>query len=1484
MVVAPMLVNATDLVADLMLTSSSYKPIIPRAQFYGYRNAADGNGDAIFDDLLAKAKESHMPLVVVWSNAGCSYCDQFAAACSADDGVGGRYFRKWMSSIISSYKCIFSYFKGSGDVASLAPRPCKQAYEFCYNPDSATPWPLYACYWVHEDGSVHKECGKLTPTVYAFESIVTSFMNRHKPPPTPPYVPPKASAGFAVRNGDLTVAPGAEQVYVPFIRTNNFDAAESNWLVAEYPAGAVETNAFLWAGNKESYKEVSLALGGRLAKAGDRAVLVLLNTNQVVVASNSVACVAAPVNSASNPYLPGAVTALPPGEWSVDAGLIDASSNDVAALRGDASAAIAAYDAATNALSIATAAYDAATNALFYAGETNALATAAYDVATNELVSATTAYIAASNALEAAEQGTPEYADALAAFIAASNTLYYADVTNALAAAAYVDATNGLAIATAAYESATNELVAAQGDADEKTGAKNEAAAALEDAEGRFFLVVVGGIVWDGGLIALNRDVFAKPEFGEWCESNRVAAIYLDETEPGTGASLYSYGAASNGLSGASFVSLNGLGAAQCTALADSAAEAAAKFVSGARGACPFQIALVRADGSTGGFLRPQYNADGSCDLAENMARLGELAANAADLDESANDDPAGAAGLVAAGTRDACPYPDDAGDGVIATGTLAVNDMIDCFQLVGDGWTGRKVVFAVTAEGEVSDLAWPGVSVLRYDATSGECVALDGELSVFATNGVRGAEIVYAFSREDIDAGRIFVAATAYGDDDATATKFGGKSAFAYAVSAYEATPNSGIITFDEQPETAIIQETTNQVFNVPLYRLFGSDGELSVGVAIDETLTTATGRYEFVSTDLVWTNGETGVKYVPVTLKGSEYNDGLYDITLRIKEIEAMAGVEKYYTTYTISYGKEPAEEGQIAVVGVAPAAREDGRIYVRYGASSNGSLRTEDEISINVNRTGGKGPAAAYINWKNGKDTARETLSWANYLTGTQTAFLDKGFPALGKSGFVDVTVTVTSSNSVPVVKEGATLKVRVVPYDAPLFDDASVTWSGVQYTTTETNLTALAVPAGMTVKSLVKVSGTLPRGLKVALVDGQLVVTGTPTEGTVASTAVYWVSLERDGGGTLYSMPVTVTFENRALADVNPGFTSSRSWTGLPVTNDCRLAGLLDLSVAKNGRTSARYRMAGGKTVAFSAKGLAGVDSDGSVRLKAEKNSCCGAKYVIDATLCADGSLDATIRLAGGCNEEILGVVNISAGAEPWSAGNTAARFGGDYVAAFVLGATTNENTLCFGSPTMRLKFSSESAWKRGAVTFAGTLPNGKAVSGTAYLLPTTADATSATLPVFASSSSDTLSAMLDVDGEGAVATQGVAPFWSHCESGIESLSYENDYDVVAALWSWDAWKSAASSGAKVSSDGTSGTINKTSGIAAGTMRRDVSGTGRLSTLSWKGVALQADVPSVIGACWYNVSMPYIDAKGNERKRTVKAGDAVGLAIE
>ena len=1255
-------------------------------KFYG--SYSKNVTDSSFSDCLEYTKKAARPLVIIWA-ANASGYNNFLENLATDN----RRFIGRLQTKKCCYSLWYGYGGAAGEAASFAQSVC----------GASLTSPVVAFYGVCEDGFVVKSPGGTFSSMATLEGHINTFVNNFNKLATQhKYTPPQASAGFAIKDGELKVTVETETVYVPFIRTNSLDKAETNWLEVIYPGGEISTNEFEWVQGGE-YLDVKLELAGKLTNVNDKATLVLLNTNHLAVATNSITCVAQPANACAFPHLPGAIVTPGYGEWTTDAALIKSA--------GDG-----------------------------------------------------------------------------------------------------------------------------------------------------FFLAVNGGVVWDAGLRAFNEAVFASADFEEWCASNKVSLVYLDKAEPETGASLFSYNVASNGNSGASFMSMNGLSATQGEEYA-AQAEADAKELFGGRGATAlpdtFQIAFVRADGSVSGFLAPYFDADGKCDLNETLARLGELVEQAADGAEAANDLPDEPENWAKAG------LPSIAFGGE-ATGTLSVNDTIDCIQLTGDGWADGKVVFGTSTSNAF-------VTVLCRDEKSGECCELDGGLSVFATNGVRDAEIVYSLSQEDVDAGRLFVSVSGY-ERAGSDKKYGGKSSFDYTVSAYSATPNAGLISFSGQAAT-VIQAATNQVLQVPLVRFVGSDGSLDITVSLDEAATTATGRYEFAEQTLTWTNGEESVKYVPVTLKGSEFNDGMRKIVLSIKENDLFKDVESYYTVYTITYGKEPSDEGQIKVETVEPGAQPDGRIYVRYG--TDGSLRSDSTISLLLNRTGGKGPAAAYISWKNGGTSMKETQEWAHYATGEREVFIEDGFPEPGKSGYSDVTISVTSSNSVPVVKDGSILKVRVLPGDAPLFDGDDVKWSGVQYTTTMTNLTSVAIPDGMTVKSLVKISGSVPAGLKVTLVDGKLVVTGTPTAGTVDTTATYWVLLERDGGGRLYSMPVTVTFKNKALADVNDGFVKARSWNGLPLHSEdgTRLAGLLDLTVSKNGKTSARYRMNGGRAVAFSAPGLAAVDESGTVSLYAEKSACCGGKWIFGATLGADGSLGATVSQGGGCADEILvGAADIPAGAQQWSTNHTAEVFGGNYVAAFVLDATTNENTLCFGSPAIRLKCDTRSLWNRGAVMFAGTLPNGKNISGTSYLVPVTNNAASATLSVFASSSSDTFAAMVDIDGTALCATPNVIPFWSHDEAGIESLSYKNNYDVIGALWSWAGW---SWSGGTVN-------VNKTSGMASGVISVKLDEkSDRQTRVKWRGFAIPGETPRVLGSCWYDATKPDVDAQGRNRKRTVRVGDAVDL---
>lgn len=1481
--------------STLTKIQTSGDPTYPTGgRFYGYVSSSTGPGDQAFAKILALAKEKHAPFIIVYGKDNCPTCNSFVDSMER--------WRRASGQTMGYGSSLNGFFRGNS--SGTGPKACMEAYDFLKTKLGASgTCHIMACYGLCEDGTEYMVASSLATAYEVFSKwkvaqcdAFNNLAKNHK------YTPPAASAGFAVTDGELKATVETEEVYVPFIRTNSFDKAEKNWLEVTYPDGTVATNDFSWA-RGDTVGDVGVDVVGKLANIGDKVTLVLLNTNHLAVATNSITCAAKPANSAAFPYLPYAIDEPVAGEWTVDASFIESSSGDVAEKRAAVVAKLADYDVATNALAEATAEYDSATNLVAealaasnttYAVYTNAQAIAdaaisTYESATNALATAlvvsNSTYLAYVNAQTSANNWISQYENATNA-VAAAEAQYgveseqYQSATNTAAGvktsmdnavserdrwegeygtavanvdikqAAVSDAFSALETATTErntaknnYDDAVSILEGRQSVAEEKTTAlgqatadRDSAAGALETAESDlasaeegFFLVVNGGIVWDDELRKFNETVFESANFKSWCNDNKVVPVYLDVPEPDTRASLFSCYTASNGNSGASFMSMNGLSQAEGEALAVLTEKyAEALGLADTLGERLYQVALVRADGSVCGRLRPQYNADGTCDLNENMARLADLINQAADLAEAANDSL----------TDDLPAVGFNAVDGVSAT--LSVNDTIDWYKLDGD-FVGKEVAIAVEGTGAGEEK--PAITVATGDGTVLE-PAVDG---------------VWVFDRSLAD--NVYIAVSAYTNASASAVKYAGASKFEYVLKATETTTGYGKVGFVLTSE-AVTEGPGLTNYLVRVARTEGLTGAVSVKVSLNTTLTTAEAeRYEWAGdTTVSWKALEAGEKTVSVGLPDDGVWYGLGDIAFDLSVVEG--GAAPATTRFVLAYqDDDPAEAGKLAIFDIVPSEAGNGKRYVRAG----------ENVTVRVRRSEGSyGDVTGTVTAKSGSRwNASESKVWPE-----KSKEIDKEFTFTPPADVFTVaqteaTFAFASTNSGIVVSSvNNPFKVTVLASDAPLFDQSEVTWSGIQYTTTDTNLTALAVPAGMTVKSLVKIAGSVPAGLKVAIVGNEIVVTGTPTAGTVAATATYWVSLVRDaGGGQVYSMPVTVTFENKALADVNPGFTSSRSWTGLPVTNDRRLAGLLDLTVAKNGRTSARYRMVGGKTVAFSAQGLAGVDPDGTVTLGAKKNVKSGgvsSEYVFSATLGADGSLEASVERDG----EVVGTATLSAGAEPWSADNTAARFGGDYVAAFVLGATTNENTLCFGSPTMRLKFSGESAWRRGAVTFAGTLPNGKAVSGTAYLVPTTEEAVSASIPVFASTSSDTLSTMLDVDGEGIVATQDVVPFWSHSESGIESLSYENDYDVVGALWSWADWNWT---GEKVN-------VNRTSGIVSGTMRLKLDeNSDRLTTVTWRGVAIPGDKPLILGACWCNAAMQY---DGN-RKRTVRAGDSVKL---
>lgn len=623
------------------------------------------------------------------------------------------------------------------------------------------------------------------------------------------------------------------------------------------------------------------------------------------------------------------------------------------------------------------------------------------------------------------------------------------------------------------------------------------------------------------------------------------------------------------------------------------------------------------------------------------------------------------------------------------------------------------------------------------------------------------------------------------------------------------------------------------------------------------------------------------------------------------------AVEGATAANAAFTLKYYEDEVEDvGRLAIAETTPGAAVNGLVYVRSGG----------EATVYVDRLGGSCSNVTGVLTASASDAAwitGRTLEWPEKDQKRRYATL--AAPGIGTKAYLDFTVTL-SGEGAPVDGAAKSVRFRTVAADAPEFATNAVAVSGVQYASIDTNAVALvSVPAGWSIRSLARIAGALPKGVAVSVnrETGALEVKGVPTAGA-ATSATYWVQLASSDGRTVYSLPVEVSFDVKALADVNGGFEAARSWTGLPLLaasgdgGASRLSGLLDLTVAKTGRTSARYRRPGGRTVAFSSAGLTAVDAESGEATVEIAKTAGGLEHSLSVALGADGALEAKVV------DPEYGVLtaSVAAGAKAWGRDWTAAAWGGAYTAAFALAGDADERTLCTGAATLRVKFDTAGAWRTGRAVFAGTLPNGESVSGSATFVPVAedaaADGAAADLPVFAANSAETFGALLSVATNGTLsASEGTTARWAHNEAEIESLSYANDYGTAGGAYAARDWSEAwteeygtnvlafavdgADSGARISASGAAlrvadkggvsfdVSLNRTSGVAAGSFRSEDPGTGRLSTAAWRGVALPgAEGGFIEGAYWRSASKEYEGAGGAVRRRSVRVGGAVSAS--
>ncbi len=268
-------------------------------------------------------------------------------------------------------------------------------------------------------------------------------------------------------------------------------------------------------------------------------------------------------------------------------------------------------------------------------------------------------------------------------------------------------------------------------------------------------------------------------------------------------------------------------------------------------------------------------------------------------------------------------------------------------------------------------------------------------------------------------------------------------------------------------------------------------------------------------------------------------------------------------------------------------------------------------------------------------------------------------------------------------------------------------------------TKTPLSSYVVAKGQKV-SITITKGKLPKGLSLAwdAATSSVVVKGTTTA-TGTFNFTYKVTVKSANGKKVVSTESTKAVLTVASPKtVNPHYATAFT-TSVPLytTDEWGVTTLSSaIQVAQTTKKALSAKRFNGATTAFSGKWTKFDPESGLL-----STSIKSGKVTLKATLALDGLLSVSIGSA-------MGAVSIASGYE---------RFAGAYTVSMpVVESTAWYYT--FGAGYLTLKSSTMNASK-GLVTYAGSLPNGIAVSGSAYLGVDSNDAEYALLPIYKRSS-------------------------------------------------------------------------------------------------------------------------------------------------
>lgn len=598
-------------------------------------------------------------------------------------------------------------------------------------------------------------------------------------------------------------------------------------------------------------------------------------------------------------------------------------------------------------------------------------------------------------------------------------------------------------------------------------------------------------------------------------------------------------------------------------------------------------------------------------------------------------------------------------------------------------------------------------------------------------------------------------------------------------------------------------VQENVGEV-EVAVARTGGAAGEVVLRVSLDMEATTlydsdGTPRFAFDGAELVWKEGEEGVKTVTVKVIDDTRFDGTGVVALALEQTGGDGTPEIVGAAFALTVtDNDKQSAGKAAFTGAKPYFARSKTVYVREGeaaAVTVGRVEASDgPVTVLV-----KASSAALT--LGGDVEEAGTLAWGNHDAAEKTVTVE-GLAA-GK------TATLTLANATDGLKILSTsnyVKVVAVAADAPSFVEDAAQTALTRYVASSNLYAVGSVPDGTTKLTFARISGTLPAGLRAAWdPEAQaLAVSGAPTAKAGVYTAVYQVSA-RVGTKTVPGLTVaiafTVTDVAAAGADgtpaLNPALAATRTFYSLPaLENDDategtpRLVGTLQVTVPATGRVSAKLLCAAG-TVSFASRNWAEAEENGTMRAELVGSR---AGYAMTLEAAPDGALAIALTIE---EDGETATATVETDGRRWSKEDSAEAWRGQYTVALrnMEQDETVEGLAPRGHGYLTLKMASSTAWNAGRMTWAGVLPNGTSVSGSATLargLKGPEDCW-AYLPVYLRSSRDVLSVLMQI-AQGAVehdeptsACQAVfeagdfaQAYWFHADSA--ALAYTAELDV------------------------------------------------------------------------------------------------------